>query len=235
MGHAMTSPSLGERTTLEVASLERRPLVVVPVGACGQHGPHLPLATDSTVAVTLCEALAAARDDVVVAPLVGVGASGEHAGFPGTLSVGTEALGAYLTELTRSARPWASGIVFVSGHGGNVDALVAVERTAVHEGDRVCVFVPSLEGADAHAGHTETSLVLALDASSVRHNEIVPGATTPLGELAAVLRRDGVAAVSANGVLGDPTTASPEAGRAVLARLVSDLVATVERAFAGTP
>ena len=104
-----------------------------------------------------------------------------------------------------------------------------------HEGDRVACFVPSIEGADAHAGHTETSLVLALDASRVRHNERVTGVTTPLRELACELRRGGVAAVSHTGVLGDPTTATPEAGRDVLARLVADLCGTVERAFGSEP
>jgi creatinine amidohydrolase len=233
MGHAVSGPTLGARTTTEVAADSRRRLVAVPVGACEQHGPHLPLSTDSIVASALCEALAMARSDVVVAPLVGVGASGEHAGFAGTLSVGTDALASYLTELIRSARSWAKGIVLVTGHGGNLDALARVERTAIDEGDRVAAFVPRVGGADAHAGHTETSLLLALDASSVRHNELVTGVTTPLRELSGALRRGGVAAVSANGVLGDPTTASDEHGRVVLARLVADLCATVERVFAG--
>jgi creatinine amidohydrolase len=235
MGHAVTGPLLGERTTVDVAERTGHLLVAVPVGACEQHGPHLPLGTDSIVASALCEALASGRSDVVVAPLVGVGASGEHAGFAGTLSVGTDALASYLTELIRSARSWARGVVLVTGHGGNVDALARVERTAAHEGDRVACFVPSIEGADAHAGHTETSLVLALDASRVRHNERVTGVTTPLRELACELRRGGVAAVSPTGVLGDPTTATPEAGRDVLARLVADLCGTVERAFGSEP
>jgi creatinine amidohydrolase len=235
MGDAVSGPALAERSTIDIAERAGRLLVAVPVGACEQHGPHLPLGTDSTVAAALCEALAAARGDVVVAPLIGVGASGEHAGFAGTLSVGTEALAAYLTELIRSARPWARGVVVVSGHGGNVDALARVERIAAHEGDHVACFVPSIEGADAHAGRTETSLVLALDAPSVRHNELVTGVTTPLRELAAELRRRGVAAVSPTGVLGDPTTASSLEGRDVLARLVAALCDMVERAFGSEP
>jgi creatinine amidohydrolase len=233
MGHAVSGPTLGARTTTEMAADSGRRLVAVPVGACEQHGAHLPLSTDSIVASALCEALAMARSDVIVAPLVGVGASGEHAGFAGTLSVGTDVLASYLTELIRSARSWATGIVLVTGHGGNLDALARVERTAIDEGDCVAAFVPRVEGADAHAGHTETSLLLALDASSVRHNELVTGVTTPLRELSGALRRGGVAAVSATGVLGDPTTASDEHGRVILARLVADLCATVERVFPG--
>jgi creatinine amidohydrolase len=235
MGDAVSGSPLGECTTIDVAERADRLLVAVPVGSCEQHGPHLPLGTDSIVASALCEALGSARRDVAVAPLVGVGASGEHAGFAGTLSVGTDVLAAYLTELIRSARPWSRGVVVVTGHGGNADALAKVERTAAYEGDRVVCFGPSVEGADAHAGHTETSLVLALDASRVRHNDLVTGVTTPLGELAGALRRGGVLAVSATGVLGDPTTATPEAGRDVLDGLVADLRHAVEKVFGIEP
>ena len=62
------------------------PIVVVPVGSCEQHGPHLPLHTDTTIATALAQDLAARRGDCVVAPAISISASGEHAGFAGTLS-----------------------------------------------------------------------------------------------------------------------------------------------------
>jgi len=92
-------------------------------------------------------------------------------------------------------------------------------------------YEPHVEGGDAHAGHTETSIVLALDASLVRHNERVPGVTAPLAALAATLRRDGVAAVSPNGVLGDPTTATRADGTALLATLSMQLERSVDATF----
>jgi mycofactocin system creatininase family protein len=223
--------ALGGWSWPEVDATRHRLLVAVPVGSCEQHGPHLPLATDSYVAEALCATLCTRRDDIVVAPLVGVAASGEHAGFAGTLSVGTEALAHFLTELVRSARGWSSGVVVVSGHGGNADALRLVEATARDEGDAVCTFLPFVAGGDAHAGRTETSILLALDPASVRHNELVQGVIEPLDELLATLRRDGVAAVSVNGVLGDPRGATAEEGRAVLAQLADDLCTAVDRAF----
>jgi creatinine amidohydrolase len=83
-----------------------RAIVVVPVGSCEQHGPHLPLATDTIIAEQLCKSI----DNVVVAPSVAIAASGEHAGFPGTLSIGNEALTRVLIELGRSA-DWSATTV----------------------------------------------------------------------------------------------------------------------------
>jgi mycofactocin precursor peptide peptidase len=228
-----STPSLGARTWREVDAHGRHLVLAVPLGSCEQHGPHLPLATDTLVATALCDALALHRADVVIAPAIGVGASGEHAGFAGTLSVGTVALASCLTELVRSARDWTRAVVIVSGHGGNADALERVARTASSEGDDLVVHHPRLEGADAHAGRTETSLVLALAPELVRHNEAVAGVTTPLHELVGTLRAHGVAAVSPNGVLGDPTGASAEEGRELLAALSAGLCGAVDAAFGG--
>ena len=78
-------------------------VLAVPVGSTEQHGPHLPLSTDTDIAVALVERLAARRHDVVAAPAVAYGSSGEHAGFAGTLSIGREATELLLVELGRSA------------------------------------------------------------------------------------------------------------------------------------
>ena len=226
--------TLGERTWPDVEARRGSLVLAVPLGSCEQHGPHLPLSTDTDVAVALCEALAAHRADVTVAPPLGIGASGEHAGFAGTLSMGTVALASCVTELVRSARGWTRATVLVTGHGGNADALADVARTARHEGDEVVVFTPRIEDGDAHAGRTETSLLLALHPHLVRHNEAVIGVTTPLRELECALRASGVRAVSPSGVLGDPTGASAEEGRRLLAEVAADLCRTVDHAL-GAP
>src|SRR5918995_1463025 len=72
-----------------------------------------------------------------------------------------------LTELVRSAG-WAQGVVFVNGHGGNAVAMARAADTLVRESRRLLVWWPSVPGGDPHAGHVETSLMLALAPDEVR-------------------------------------------------------------------
>jgi mycofactocin system creatininase family protein len=202
-------------------------VLAVPVGSTEQHGPHLPIGTDSAVAVALTERLAAARTDVIVAPLLAYGSAGEHAAFSGTLSIGAAALEMVLVELVRSADAFA-GVVLVSGHGGNAAPLAAAVATLQTEEREVLAWTPRIPGGDAHAGRTETSLMLALAPESVRLEAAEPGDARPLAAVIGELRRGGVASVSANGVLGDPTGANADEGRGLLDTLAADLVTAVE-------
>jgi len=225
--------SLADRTSPQVAA-DAGGVLLVPVGSCEQHGPHLPLDTDTRVAVAVAEGVAARFQDVVVAPAVAYGASGEHTAFPGTLSVGTEVLRAVLVELGRSAfqpggpSPWRA-LVFVDGHGGNRDAVTGAVRQLRAEGRPVGSWSPRIAGGDAHAGRTETSLLLAVDPAAVGDERPV-GEVAPLADLLGALRSGGVAAVSPSGVLGDATGASATEGRELLGALVDDLATSIEAA-----
>jgi mycofactocin system creatininase family protein len=202
-------------------------LVVVPIGSTEQHGPHLPLGTDTEVATALAQSLAAARDDVVVAPALPYGSSGEHAGFAGTLSIGATALALVVVELVRSADAFA-GVVIVSGHGGNTGPLTSAVATLHREGRRVLLWHPRVEGGDAHAGRTETSVMLALRPDLVHMAKAERGDTRPLAAILPTLVEHGVAAVSPNGVLGDPLGARPGEGELLLAGLAADLAHAVQ-------
>ena len=219
--------ALSELTTVEVEAVAADRTLLVPVGSTEQHGPHLPLDTDTRIAGALARGAAGRLGDrVLVAPVVAYGASGEHAEFVGTLSIGTVALTSVLVELGRSADDFAR-VVFVNGHGGNADALRAAVETLRAESRNVHAWSWSLPGADAHAGRTETSLLLAIDPDVVQLDVAEPGHTGPLAELLGDLRARGVWAVSSNGVLGDPTGATAREGEALLAGLVDDLVAAL--------
>ncbi len=202
------------------------PLLAVPLGSVEQHGPHLPLATDTVVAEAVVRA---ARLDAVVAPAVPYGASGEHEGFPGTVSIGTDALTTLLVEYGRSACRWAGRLLVVNGHGGNLDALRSAVPLLRAEGRDAAWFPCGVPGGDAHAGRTETSLLAHLEPGSVRTDRSVAGVTTPVGDLLPRLRAEGVRAVSPTGVLGDPAGASAEEGARLLAGLAARLSAAVAR------
>ncbi len=200
-----------------------RRLLVVPVGSLEQHGPHLPLDTDTRIAVAVARRACAGRAGVALAPAFSVGASGEHADFPGTLSIGTEALTACLIELGRHASLHWPALLLVNGHGGNAAAVEAAAGRLRYEGRSAHAWHAGLPGGDGHAGRFETSLMLTLAAGAVRLDAAQPGDARPIAQIMPVLRERGVRAVSGNGILGDPAGASAAEGERLLAELTQGL------------
>lgn len=249
---------LGALTSSQLAGAS--PTVLVPVGSTEQHGPHLPLDTDTRIAVAVareaaarlscgpqgqreaaarCSASpqgqreAAARCSAgpqgrcLVAPAISYGDSGEHQSFPGTISIGTDALTQLLVEYGRSTCCWARRVVFINGHGGNMAALRSAVGRLRFEARDVCWWACGAEGGDPHAGHTETSVLLHLSPTVVRTDRRRPGNRAPLSDLMPSMRRGGVAAVSEVGVLGDPTTATAAEGEHIFTTMVDGCVRAV--------
>jgi mycofactocin precursor peptide peptidase len=210
------------------------PSLIVPVGSVEQHGPHLPLDTDTRIATAVARSVVdrlAVRDESnwALAPAIGYGASGEHEGFPGTVSIGTSALRLVLVEFGRSASQWASRLVFVNGHGGNVEGLAAAVALLRREGRDAGWCSCTAQNADAHAGHTETSVLLHISPTDVWVDERLPGNREPLARLMPQMRKGGVAAVSELGVLGDPTTATAADGERILSEMIDACLRRITR------
>jgi creatinine amidohydrolase len=217
---------LEELTTPEFeAALAATRSVFIPVGSVEQHGPHLPLGTDTSIARELCR-LAAQRCGALCAPALPYGLCRSTSTHPGTLSLSQETVKAVVYEAARSLAGWGiKNFVIFSGHAGgtHMAALVdAGERLLREPGLRVAVLSvlellgPDAGGlietpGDAHAGEAETSAMLAIEPRLVKGSAPAEWPRFPSPILVRDKRR-----YWPGGVWGDPAKASPEKGRALL-------------------
>jgi creatinine amidohydrolase len=149
-------------------------MVIIPIGSTEQHGPHMPLGTDWLSALDMAKMISA-RTGVVVAPVVQVGYSAHHFGFPGTLSLSPETFEQVLFETAEAlAKHGFKRIMFFNMHGGNVvPESAAIHRinqnlpamaVAIGAGSQIQKNYPHAPGVsfDEHAGVGETSVGLFL-------------------------------------------------------------------------
>jgi creatinine amidohydrolase len=232
-----------ESTSRELEALDpERTVVVLPVAAIEQHGPHLPLEVDATInAGVLAAALERTAPDtpVLTLPPCPVGKSDEHLAFPGTLTLGTATLMRMWFELGESVhRAGLRKLVIVNSHGGQGHVarivaqdlrmklgLVAVVANTYGFGEPAGLFPDEEVRHGIHAGAVETSLMQHLDPASVRAERIGdhPAASVALQARARELRFHGNGALgwamqdlNPDGACGDARLASGAAGRAIL-------------------
>ena len=218
---------------------------VFALGATEQHGPHLPLLVDAVRGDRLAEDVARRLGRALVAPTVRVGCSEHHMAFAGTVSLRRSTLEAICIDYCVSlARHGFARICIVPSHGGNFGPLADMLddlRSAVAPKAHVAAFTDLMAFADTwadaveqesglgdrvggHADVAESSEMLVLRPELVRADRVAAGCTDPLAEVAERMFRDGLHAVSPNGILGDARGMSEEIGLRCLER-TADLIA----------
>jgi creatinine amidohydrolase len=238
----------------ELAALaEADALVLLPLGSMEQHGPHLPVDTDSLLAETVSLEAAkrlAGTQPVVVAPTVWTGMSEHHMGFCGTITLSCETFSAVLREVCQSIhRHGFTTIMIVNGHGGHqapLQVLVgelsrvlahpvqALTYWALEASRQAYTGVLTDQSRVLHAGEAETSMVLALTPDRVDEETMRSAPNAPFTRAADAghYQFSGFDAFTKTGVNGITKSASAAKGEALLAAS-ADAVAAVLRAQFG--
>ena len=234
---------IGNLTFEEAGRLRESSVLLLPLGSMEQHGPHLPLDTDTILAQALAQAIVARFGETFDAwqlPALSLGLSREHAWAPGTLSLSVGGMAAFMREFAREiARSLpARNLMIVNGHGGNRGLLEALAYEFSGDfGLNVCTLhigalmspVPDAGLPEIHAGRDETSLMLALAPDKVRCNRMndLVGRLDEGAVRAAILDpgvswpwSSGDRRIAHHGVIGDVSGASAEHGRAILDRIL---------------
>ncbi|MFJ8211846.1 creatininase family protein [Streptomyces sp. NPDC096033] len=217
-------------TTVDVQEQAPR-VAVLPIGSYEQHGAHLPLITDTAIACVIARELAGAYP-VLALPPITIACSHEHGTWPGTVSISARTLHAVVSDISASLE--ASGVrklVLVNAHGGNYVLSNIVQEANLTE-PRMSLFPQGREWNrarehagmssnahdDMHAGEIETSILLHSEPALVR-----PGYEEADHDASdrPFLLTLGMKEYTKSGVIGFPSQATAEKGRAVLTSLTT--------------
>lgn len=228
---------LAHLTWPEVGALDRDTVVVVPTGAVEQHGPHLPLVTDTRIATAIGEAVdARVGEGMVLTPTVWLGASGHHLGFAGTLSAGFGSYhGALLDVIGSLSRHGFHRFAVLNGHGGNADpnrvalrdlklrephlTLAAVTYPEFWEQELLdATLTGGIKGIQ-HSCEAEVSLMLHLAPELVRVDRLRDDGLRPEGGVLGLVA--GFDEITEQGSFGFATLATAEKGRVLFEAAVA--------------
>jgi len=240
---------IAEMTPEEItSSLKETDTVVIPIGTIEQHGPHLPVGTDTLIPMRIAE-LVAEKAKVLVAPPVSYGNSLSMMDMKGVFTISPETLASLLLDLCRSfSRQGFRKIVFVNGHGGNTQVLSFIgQRARIETGARIVridwwmiaaeEISKICESEVVHADEGETSMMLACRPDLVDMTKAVKDNLTDelVHELTGGKPKNMPLVVvpfqtwSRTGVIGDATKASREKGEKILDAVVSNIVDFLSR------
>lgn len=222
-----------------------RTIAILPTAAVEQHGPHLPVGTDTIINSHLCRLLAerAPEDlDIRILPVMAVGKSNEHLWAPGTLTLTAATALAAWTEIGLSvARAGVKKIVILNSHGGNADLISIVSRELRVQAGMLAVRLgwsamgmPEGIYSDQetrfgiHGGDMETSLLLhfrpdTVDMSAARDFRST-AETAPIPPIGGVAQAWISSDLNPAGVVGEAHLATAEKGRLTAEKMVADVI-----------
>ncbi|MEM3586585.1 MAG: creatininase family protein [Candidatus Jordarchaeaceae archaeon] len=216
--------------------------IILPIGSIEQHGPHLPLGTDSYIVKRLSETLAAELK-MDLFPVLKYGVSFEHRGFPGTISIRPETLTRTVSEICKNLLGHYRNVVIINSHGGNTTALrsLKIEKTIfIDLFDFLKEILSEIRETDlggvSHACEVETSLMLYLEPKLVRVEKItdeIVKYVPPLDPQSKEKPPNEWRTInfSKSGVIGDPTKATMEKGEKIFHTLVQKIADSLKKSL----
>ena len=204
----------------------KKQIAIIPIGSIEQHGPHLPISTDSDIVTEISFRLSKKINGLLL-PTISYGISDEHFPFF-NLSVKKSTLARILGDLCESLiKNGISRILIINGHYGNLDSLKTFERRNKRKKIKVFSYWKHMSREFDHAGNIETSIMLAIS-KNVNMKKAKKGFQTKgmsKQEISKInrLAQKSFPKVTGNGVWGDPTKSSTKLGREIIKEVVDNL------------
>jgi len=205
----------------------KKQIAIIPVGSIEQHGPHLPISTDSDI-VTAIAAKFSEKINGILLPTISYGVSHEHFPFF-NLSIKKSTLSRVLEDTCESLiKNGISRVFIVNGHYGNLDALKSLKKKTKSRKIKVFSYWDYMQRRFDHAGNVETSIMLAIS-KNVNMKKAKKGfepKEQSKQEISKINRmaQKSFPKVTGNGVWGDPTKASARLGTKIIKEVVDNLI-----------